>query len=111
MGQILSSFQTRQHRYQHVLGKVTALYIHTYASICFAHTVYSFHNKLKTVYLHGKMNRRIDFLLHVLLQVEKDNFFNYVRKSKVATVNRQMNEEATRHQNGMLIPESSIKVT
>ena len=32
---------------------------------------FSFHNQLKTVQLNGKVNRRVDFLLHQLLNYEK----------------------------------------
>ena len=39
-----------------------------------------FHNKLKTTYMNGKANRRIDFLLECLLRVEMDNYFKYMEK-------------------------------
>ena len=37
--------------------------------------LHSFHNQLKTVHLNGKVNHRVDYLLHHLLQYEKDVFF------------------------------------
>ena len=40
--------------------------------------MHSFHAKLKTIYLNGKVNRRIDFLIDALLKIEKDTFFKYM---------------------------------
>lgn len=57
--------------------------------------LYSFHNKLKTPYLHGKVNRRVDFLLNVLLRIEEDNFFNYMKKY-IFQLLREMNAIVTR---------------
>ena len=71
-------------------------------------SLYSFHNKLKTSYLHGKVNRRVDFLLNVLLRVEKDNFFNYMKKVQLPTTQR---DECNHHQNGMLIPAEKVQVS
>ena len=70
--------------------------------------LYSFHNKLKTSYLHGKVNRRVDFLLNVLLRIEEDNFFNYMKKVHLPTTQR---DECNRHQNGMLIPAEKVQVS
>ena len=70
--------------------------------------LYSFHNKLKTPYLHGKVNRRVDFLLNVLLRIEEDNFFNYMKKVHLPTTQR---DECNRHQNGMLIPAEKVQVS
>lgn len=69
----------------------------------------SFHNKLKTTYLKGKVNRRVDFLIHVLFRIEEDNFFNYNRK-KCQTPAKMMKGEGTRHQNAMSIPAETVKV-
>ncbi len=73
------------------------------------HTLYrvlcSFHNKLKTVHLNGKVNRRVDFLIHHLLDYEKDAFFCYksARALPPAT-NRIVKEEQDRHERGLQIP-------
>ena len=67
----------------------------------------SFHNKLKTTYLKGKVNRRVDFLLNVLFQIEEDNFFNYQRKQQLPPANT----EGTRHQQGMRIPIEGVEVS
>ena len=48
----------------------------------------SFHNKLKTVYLNGKVNRRIDVLLDLLLKVEHDSFFQYELKHRLLDCNQ-----------------------
>jgi len=40
----------------------------------------SFHNQLKSIYLNGKLNYRIDFLLHHLLQYKKMPF-SAIRKT------------------------------
>ena len=70
--------------------------------------MYSFHNKLKTSYLHGKVNRRVDFLLNVLLRIEEDNFFNYMKKVQLPTTQQN---ECNRHQNGMIIPAENVRVS
>ncbi len=56
------------------------------------------------------MNRRVDFLLDVLLQIEKDNFFNYSRKQQLNEVNRHSVSEGIHHQRAMLIPEAKVEV-
>lgn len=68
---------------------------------------YSFHNKLKTVYLKGKVNRRVDFLVHILLRIEQDNFFNYNRKCQYPISSQKVD---MRHQRAMNIPEEKVKV-
>lgn len=69
--------------------------------------IVSFHNKLKTTYFKGKVNRRVDFLLNVLFAIEEDNFFNYKRKCQLPVVNR---DETIRHQNGLKIPIEKVEV-
>ncbi len=73
--------------------------------------VYSFHNKLKTKYLNGKANRRIDFLVDTLLRIEQDNFFTYMRRKQLFEINYSAVHEAQRHVNGMRISVESIQVT
>ena len=55
------------------------IYYHVVMSLISVLMYFSFHNKLKTTYLNGKVNKRIDFLLDVLLRVERDNF-KYMEK-------------------------------
>ena len=88
------------------------MYLERYESKQHAHSNYlfsltSFHNKLKTVYLKGKVNRRIDFLVHVLLRIEQDNFFNYSRKCQYPISSQKVD---VRHQRAMNIPEEKVKV-
>lgn len=70
----------------------------------------SFHNKLKTTYLHGKVNRRVDFLLDALLRIEKDNFFKYMRMKKLFDINRKAILEEDRHKKGYAISTDQVKV-
>ena len=95
------------HRYQHVFGKVTnCVCICTYV-LCILH---SFHNKLKTTYMNGKANRRIDFLLDCLLRVELDNYFKYMEKDILLPINHKLTEEDERHSRGMQINADRVKV-
>jgi hypothetical protein len=41
----------------------------------------SFHNKLKTLYMNRKQNKRIDRLLEILLEIEKHYYIEYERKT------------------------------
>lgn len=41
----------------------------------------AFHRVLNTVYFSSKQNRRIDFLLHILLQYAKNNVFEQFIKA------------------------------
>lgn len=56
------------------------------------------------------MNRRVDFLIDVLLKIEKDDFFNYMHKIHMNDINYKEIKEAKRHEKGMKIPSESIKV-
>ena len=69
---------------------------------------FSFHNKLKTSYLHGKVNRRLDYLVNVLLRIEEDNFFNYNRKMQLPNTSR---DSFHRHDKGMNIPVETVTVS
>ena len=70
----------------------------------------SFHNKLKTTYLNGKVNKRIDFLLDVLLRVERDNFFKYMEKEILHPINYKVVQEEDRHCRGLKINADHVKV-
>ena len=73
--------------------------------------LYSFHNQLKTNHLNGKVNRRVDFLLHHLLQYEKDAYFNYKRNHQLPpAINRKAREDMSRHSRGLSIPVKDIQV-
>ena len=82
-----------------------------YMIILNIHLIHSFHNQLKTVHLNGKVNRRVDFLVHLLLEYEKDALFRYksARQLPPAT-NKKVKEEQSRHQRGLQIPTNMVKV-
>ena len=42
--------------------------------------VEAFHRVLKYVYLHGKQNKRLDYLLHALLKIARDKWFERLLK-------------------------------
>ena len=72
----------------------------------------SFHNQLKSIHLNGKVNRRVDCLIHYLLQYEKDAFFRYKRDRQLPSVmNRKMKLEMSRHQQGLQIPTGKVHVS
>ena len=51
--------------------------------------VEAFHNTLKQVYMHGRVNRRVDKFLHVLLRLARDKAFDrLVKLEKGKTTNR-----------------------
>lgn len=70
----------------------------------------SFHNNLKTHYLDGKVNRRVDYLLIALLDIENDFFFTYNQKRILGGLNPRVLREEDRHQRGMSIPTASLQV-
>ena len=60
------------HRDKHVSRKLKFI---LYTSFLYTNVLCSFHNQLKATYLNGKLNRRVNFLIHHLLQYEKDAYF------------------------------------
>ena len=75
-------------------------------------TIRSFHNKLKTVYLNGgKVNRRINVLLDVLLKIEHDQFFQYEMKHRLLQPNKQTIKIEDAHKRGIKISPESVNVT
>ena len=70
----------------------------------------SFHNKLKTSYLNGKVNRRVDVLLEVLLKIEHDQYFQYEMKNRLQQQNKIVKRDHCRHKRGMSIPCSKVEV-
>ena len=79
MGQMLPEIRTCGYRYEYVSRKVNLIFIN-YNCI---DALFSFHNKLKTSYLNGKVNRRVDVLLEVLLKIEHDQYFQYEMKHRL----------------------------
>ena len=73
--------------------------------------LYSFHNQLKTTYLNGKVNRRVDFLIHHLLQYEKDAFFRYkMNRLLPPALHKKVKQEMNHHQRGLMISAAKVKV-
>ena len=71
----------------------------------------SFHNKLKTTYLDGKVNRRVDYLLDTLIKMERDQqFFGYMYKTQMLQTNPKDQSETQRHERGLIIPITAVKV-
>lgn len=70
---------------------------------------YSFHAKLKTNYLNGKVNRRVDFLIDALLRIEQDYFFKIALK-QLGAINKQEIKEANRHKRGLEIKHEDVTV-
>ena len=56
------------------------------------------------------MNRRVDYLLDVLLQIEKDHYFKYMYHQQMLAVNQKEILETQRHDRGMKIPTVDVKV-
>ena len=74
-----------------------------------AHT--SFHNQLKTFQLNGRVNRRVDYLLHHLLKYEKCVFFNYKRTHQLPpAMISKMRKKVSRHERGLQIPVNDVQV-
>ena len=70
----------------------------------------SFHNKLKTVYLNGKVNRWIDVLLYLLLKIEHDSFFQYELKHQLLQPNKVTIRIEDAHKRGMSISPKKVNV-
>ena len=73
---------------------------------------FSFHNKLKynPAYLGGQMNKRVDGMISVLLQIEEDMFFRRQRKQLKWHTNPKLSKEQERHQKDLCIPPQHIPV-
>ena len=72
----------------------------------------SFHNQLKNNpgYMDGKVNKRVDCLVHLLLNYEVDLFFNKQTKDLMWKHNRKEARENQRHQHGIKINDEDFEV-
>ena len=52
----------------------------------------AFHRTLKVVYMQQKQNRRIDFLLHILLKIAKDKVFDHITKLEKGKYTHRVSE-------------------
>lgn len=82
-------------------------------SLCTSHNYanFSFHNKLKTTYLDGKVNRRVDYLLDTLIRMERDYFFRHMYKTQMLQNSPKDQSEIQRHERGISIPITAVKVS
>ncbi|XP_062604686.1 uncharacterized protein LOC134266472 [Saccostrea cucullata] len=70
--------------------------------------VESFHNQLKTVFFEGKRNRRIDVLIDILLQIEKNLFMTRLRRMRFNLPSGENIDNEDRHQRSLDIKDSCI---
>ena len=66
---------------------------------------HSFHSKLKVVYMNGRMNKRIDGLLNILLEIERDECMDTMKKKYFGHRRRKDRE---RHKKGENISDDRI---
>ena len=73
---------------------------------------FSFHNQLKNNpgYMDGKVNERVDCLVHLLLKFEVDLFFNSQTKDLMWKYNCKEAREKQRHQSGIKIDPKDFEV-
>ena len=71
---------------------------------------HSFHNKLKTIYQNGKVNRRVDFLIDSLLRIEIDYFFSYMRRKQLFEINYREVQEEECHSREVNTPPQQVQV-
>ena len=57
----------------------------------------SFHRTLKVVYLQHKHNRRIDYLLHILIKMSRDKVFEQLTKLEKEKFAHRVSEINKRH--------------
>ena len=69
----------------------------------------SFHNKLKTIYLNRKANKRLDTLIITLLNVECDTYLTHASKLLYDCPIKSVSLCKDRHKRGLKIPDSSIQ--
>lgn len=60
--------------------------------------------------MDGKVNRRVDCLVHLLLKYEVDMFFNRKTKDLMWKYNRREAREKERHNSGMKIDHEEFEV-
>ena len=96
---------------RYILYNNHVIYMHSRFTILFHLMHHSFHAKLKTIYLNGRVNRRINFLIDALLKIEKDCFFKHMGNRRLQCLNRREIKEANRHERGMAIKTDYVTVS
>ena len=61
----------------------------------------SFHRVLKIVYLEHKQNRRIDYLIYILLKIAKDKAFEQLQKALKGKVTQRIGDINKRHKTAL----------
>jgi len=61
--------------------------------------------------LNSRVNKRVDYLLTVLLKIEEHMFFEHQRKNLRWKHNQKEAKEELRHENGLTIPSNHIQVS
>ena len=69
--------------------------------------VESFHNRLKTFYMNRRLNKRIDDLLNILLDIEENDYWRYRRDLEYRS-GRNIQKEISRHTRGIKIQDIDI---
>ena len=60
--------------------------------------------------MNGKVNKRVDGLLHILMKYEIHTFFNRQTKELMWKYNKKVARERERHQQGMKIDHNDFQV-
>ncbi|XP_047136661.1 uncharacterized protein LOC124813534 [Hydra vulgaris] len=68
----------------------------------------SFHNKLKTVYMERRPNKRLDDLINLLLKIEEDSYWRYKRDNIYLGTISLPKYYKKRHEKGMLISDNCV---
>ncbi len=73
---------------------------------------FSFHNQHKDNpnFMNGKVNKRVDGLIHILMKYELHTFFNQQTKELMWKYNKKVAREKERHQHGIKIDPNDFKV-
>ena len=61
----------------------------------------SFHRVLKIVYLQHKHNRRVDYLIYILLKIARDKAFDHIQKLEKGKVTHRICDINKRHKNAV----------
>ena len=71
----------------------------------------SFHRVLKVCYLQKKQNRRIDYLLHILLKISRDKVFDRIQKTQKGKISHQISEINKRHRTAQSMDPASCIIS
>ena len=73
--------------------------------------VEAFHRVLKYVYLKGRVNKRVDKCVHVLLKLARDKGFERLVKMEKGKNTERINMIRIRHQSSLSLPLSAVHAT